>query len=445
MGNTMARPEAEKVASEVEARAAAELESGELRELRGGFLRPFVSGLSWTGAARGFSALLTAARYVMFARLLRPFDFGVFGAAMLVSTALGAFTDPRMGHALIQQEGQIDPYFDTLFTTYFFRNLAISLILIVFSHPLGSFFRMGNQYAVFWAIAPLPLLQGLQSPRIVFLYRRLDFHLVTVLNVSEVAASLIFGLAAVWYFRDWRGLVLSALAGATVKVILTYWLFPHLPRLRFNRVFAKTMMSFGLWLGAGTFSEYVAKQLDNLVVGHLLGPKLLGTYQLAFRAGEMPVAEFTTAASLVTFPMVARLRKNPRTRRRLFATVMAVVTLVGLGYSAFIIAFGSQIVMKLFGPQWMHAVVPLKVLCVYGVLQGWTVVGRSFLAGLGKPKRYVFAAATRAGALAIAIYPLTLWHGLTGAASAGVISLAVALPVIIVMLRKTDRELIPSG
>ena len=29
------------------------------------------------------------------------------------------------------------------------------------------------------------------------LYRRLDFHLVTLLNVSEVAASFIFGLIGV--------------------------------------------------------------------------------------------------------------------------------------------------------------------------------------------------------------------------------------------------------
>ena len=440
----MARSATEQAALDAEAKAAADRESGELRELKGTFARTFFAGLSWTGAARGGSSILTAVRYVMFARLLRPFDFGVFGAAMLVSTALGAFTDPRMGHALIQQEGQIDPYFDTLFTTYFFRNLLISAILIASAHQLASFFRLGNQYMVFWAIAPLPFLQGIQSPRIVFLYRRLDFHFVTILNVAEVSASLIFGLIAVWYLRDWRGLVISALAGALVKVILTYWFFPHLPRLRFNRVFAKTMLSFGLWLGAGTFSEYVAKQLDNLVVGHLLGPKLLGTYQMAFRAGEMPVAEFTTAASLVTFPMVARLRKDPRTRRRLFVTVVAVVTLVGLAYAAFVIAFGSQIVLRLFGPQWAHAVVPLKVLCIYGVLQGWIVVGRSFLAGLGKPKRYVIAAVTRAGILAIAIYPLTLWHGLTGAASAGVISLAVALPVLIVLLLQTDREVTPE-
>ena len=110
----------------------------------------------------------------------------------------------RMGQALIQQEDKIDPYLDTLFTTYLVRSLIIGLMLIVFARPLGNFFHLGDAYTVFWAIVPLPILQSLQSPRLVSLYRRLDFHFVTILNVSEVAASFVYGLLAVLYWRDWR-------------------------------------------------------------------------------------------------------------------------------------------------------------------------------------------------------------------------------------------------
>jgi O-antigen/teichoic acid export membrane protein len=198
------------------------------------------------------------------------------------------------------------------------------------------------------------------------------------------------------------------------------------------------MLSFGLWSGLGALCEFISKQLDNLTVGHLLGPGALGTYQMAFRAGEMPVQEFTLAASVVTFPMVARLRKDRHARTRLFWSVTAVVAAVGLTYSAIIFAFGPRIVMRLFGPAWIHAVNPLRVLCIYGLVQGFVVVGRSFLAGLGKPERYVVAAATRAVVLAILIYPLTAWHGPTGAAAAGVVSLLVALPIIGYMLQQTE-------
>jgi O-antigen/teichoic acid export membrane protein len=407
-------------------------------KLREALLKTFFTGLSWTAAARGFTAVGTAARYVVFVRLLKPFDFGVIASAMLICTALSAATDPRMGQALIQQEDQIDPYLDTLFTTYFLRSLMIGLALILFAHPLGNFFHLGDAYTVFWAIVPLPILQSLQSPRLISLYRRLDFHFVTILNVSEVAASFVFGLLAVLYWRDWRGLVFSLLVGAVVRDILTYWLFPHWPRLGFSTARAKTMLSFGLWFSFGVLCEFIAKQLDNLTVGHLLGPGALGNYQMAFRAGEMPVAEFTTSASVVTFPMVARLRNDRHARVRLYWSVIGVVAAVGLLYAAFIFAFGDKVVLRLFGPAWVHAVNPLKILCIYGILQGILVVGRSFLTGLGKPERYLIVAATRAVVLAIAIYPLTALHGPTGAATAGVISILIALPIMAYLLQQTD-------
>ena len=203
------------------------------------------------------------------------------------------------------------------------------------SRPLGNFFHLGEAYTVFWAIVPLPILRAIQSPRLISLYRRLDFHFVTILNVSEVAASFVFGLIAVLYWRDWRGLVFSLLVGAAVRDVLTYWLFPHWPRLRFSLARAKTMLPFGLWFSFGTLCDFIAKQLDNLVVGHLLGPGALGNYQMAFRAGEMPVAEFTTAASVVTFPDGGAIARGPpRANAAVLVADWRWSALVGIAYAA---------------------------------------------------------------------------------------------------------------
>jgi O-antigen/teichoic acid export membrane protein len=433
-----APPSVEASGPERDSAGASDRDAENAGKIREALLKTFFTGLSWTAAARALSSIGTAARYIVFVRLLKPFDFGVIASATLICSALMAATDPVMGQALVQQKDDIDPYLDTLLTTYFVRSLIIGLILVMFSRPLGAFFHLGDAYTVFWAMVPLPILRAIQSPRLISLYRRLDFHFITILNVSEVAASFIFGLMAVLYWRDWRGLVFSLLVGAAVRDILTYWLFPHWPRLSFSVARAKTMLSFGLWFSFGTLCDFVSKQLDNLVVGHLLGPAALGNYQMAFRAGEMPVAEFTTSAFVVTFPMVARLRDDTRARTRLLWSLLAVVAAVGVAYAAFILAFGAKTVLWLFGPAWIHAVAPLKVLCIYGLLQGFLVVGRSFLSGLGHPERYVIAAAARAGVLAIAIYPLTALHGPTGAAAAGVLSILVALPIMGYLLQQTE-------
>src|SRR5208282_60183 len=183
-----AAPSVEASVPEMDSAGASDRHAETPQKLREALLKTFLTGLSWTTAARGLSSIGTAARYIVFVRLLKPFDFGVIASATLICSGLLAATDPVMGQALIQQEDEIAPYLDTLLTTSFVRSLIIGVILIVFSRPLGAFFHLGDAYTVFWAMVPLPILRGIQSPRLISLYRRLDFHFITILNVPEVAA-----------------------------------------------------------------------------------------------------------------------------------------------------------------------------------------------------------------------------------------------------------------
>ena len=61
-----------------------------------------------------------------------------------------------------------------------------------------------------------------------------------------------------------------------------------------------------------------------------------------FSRGRNAVQEFALAASVVTFPMVARLRNWATRRTRLFWSVTAVVATVGLTFAGIIFAFGEN-------------------------------------------------------------------------------------------------------
>src|SRR5580704_13812347 len=71
-------------------------------------IRPLIlRSLGWTGAARGVAAVGVVVRYVIFARLLSPFDFGVVGAANLAYSVLSALTNPYFDSALVAQHDEI--------------------------------------------------------------------------------------------------------------------------------------------------------------------------------------------------------------------------------------------------------------------------------------------------------------------------------------------------
>ncbi len=109
-------------------------------ELRNVFLR----SLGWTGAARLAAALGGALRYIVFARLLSPFDFGVFGAASVVELLLREFTDPNLSRALVPRKEEINQYLDTVWSAAVAQGVLIAIVLIVAARPLARFFRIGH-------------------------------------------------------------------------------------------------------------------------------------------------------------------------------------------------------------------------------------------------------------------------------------------------------------
>lgn len=400
------------------------------------FGKVLARSLSWTAKARAIASIGNAVRYFVFARLLGPFDFGAVGAALSVSGMLMAVTSPGFEQALVQQDDEVAPYMDTVWLTTTTRGVLLTLLLILLAPAFARFFRQDEAYRVFWGIAPLPLIAGLQSPAIALLYRKLEFRTALVLNTVELLTSFAFGAVGILWWHDWRGLVAGTLAGQVARTALSHWYFPYRLRMRFDPKLARRMFAFGRWVSLSTMLGFAAWQLDNLVVAHLLGPRILGEYQLAFRVGELPGAELGTSIALVTFPLVARLKGRKVLLHRLFVFTNLVLLGAGAGYAIILFNWGDEMTQGVFGAQWAGAVVPMKILCLYGLFEGILALGTSFLDGFGVPSWTVRVTLIRAGTLAAAIYPLTLSHGSAGAALAAICSVIVPLPLMLRLYRR---------
>jgi O-antigen/teichoic acid export membrane protein len=404
----------------------------------GGLTATIARGLSWAAAARALTAVGNIARYAVFARLLTPYDFGVTTTALLTLDMLTALTSPSFEKSLIQQREEIEPFMDTVWSFSVVRGILLALLLVAFARPFAGFFRQPEAYVVFLAVAPLAVFRAVQSPAWIALFRRLEFHVVLMLNGAELLGSLIIGVPAILWWGDWRGLVAATIAGQMARTLLSYYYFPYRPRARFSFDRFKRMFKYGRWVTGTGIAEFASQQVDNFVVAHVLGPRSVGDYQMAFRIGEMPGTELAYSASLVTFPIAAKLVDRKRERNKLFFYTAAAVVALGIGYGVFMVATGDEIIRVLFGTKWLGAAPALRVLSFYGLFQGLQILGKSFLDGIGAPEASFNTTALRAVVLVATIYPLTMRYGTSGAAMAALFSVLVPVPVMFMLYRRAE-------
>ncbi len=396
--------------------------------------------LGWVGAARTITAVGGILRYIVFARLLRPFDFGVFGAASVAGSLLLALTDLNLASALVPQTHQVDEYLDTIWTTTLARGAFVSLALAAAAKPLAKFFQIGDFHTVFLMYALYPFACALSSPasgsRIL---RDLRFSASLVLNSVELAGGFIFGLGAILFWRDWRGLIVSAYAAQICRTVLTYYYYPYRPHMKFDYQRARKLFEFGGWVTVRRLADFTSRKLDSLAVGHFLGPQMLGEYQFAFRVGELPTFEVAYSIGLVLFPIVSRL---DRTRfNRLVLPANLLVAAAGILYAAVIYRWGAPILALTVGSKWSGALPPLYLLSVAGIFGGLLAVGSFCLDGLNQPASSFKISFLSALVLAVVVVPLTLMFGVKGTAAAVIASAAFPLPLMLKAMRSAREEM----
>ncbi|MGH7812731.1 MAG: oligosaccharide flippase family protein [Candidatus Binataceae bacterium] len=400
----------------------------------------FLRANGWALAARMFVAAGNFVRFIVFARMLRPFDFGVAVSAFVSLDVLSTFTESYMMGALIQQEETPDEYLDTIWVSEISRAILIAAIMIAAAKPLAAFFRLGDLYQVFWMAAVLGLVRELQSPGIVKMFRELEYHNMLILNVVEFAATLGFGVGAILLLKDWRGFVIGVIAGQACWAAASYVIYPYRPRFRFQLDQARRLFRFGKWLSAARSLQFLAQRLDSLAVGHLLGPGLLGAYKMALNVGEVPVAEFSGGIAQVMFPTVARLSKNQPERRRVVLIGTIAVVAAGAAYAVILTLWGGPLLIWFFGAAWIGAIGPLKFLCFYGMFHGLLTLAAQTFEGIGTPAVSLALSVVRLAALALIVYPLTVRFNVSGTACAALISVIAPIPLMLMFARRTAGE-----
>jgi O-antigen/teichoic acid export membrane protein len=160
-----------------------------------------LGGMLWTFSGTGVQAAAQLGTTMVLARLLRPADFGLMGAAAVVIALSQIVSQVGVGPAIIQRR-ELHPTHIRVATTL---SLALGLLLgavVYFGAPLiAGFYRMPDVEPVLRAVALLFPLDGLNTVARSILARELRFRLY----VAAELGSFLLGYAPVGILLAWSG------------------------------------------------------------------------------------------------------------------------------------------------------------------------------------------------------------------------------------------------
>jgi O-antigen/teichoic acid export membrane protein len=392
-----------------------------------------MSAGAWGASLRVFVRIALLIRTVILARLLVPDDFGLMAIATLAIVLVEQVTQSGFDQALVQRRDDIRQYLNTAWTVQVIRGAAMAAALAIAAPLIAGFFDTPEVTAIIRVLAVAVLIRAVANIAVVSFIKDLRFDLrfryEIAPSITDAAVSIV---AAIVLHSVWA-LVLGVLAGAVARVVASYVVHPYRPRLSWDGGQARLLFGFGKWVFVANLVNYATLNLDDIVVGRMLGTTWLGLYRMAYNFSQAVATELTGVVNQVAFPTYALLQEQADRLKTAFTGALHTVAFLAFPVGIGIALIAPDLTIGLLGDEWAPMIRAMQILAFAGLERALGAATGPLFHGLGRPDIAAKIAFIDLVIMVALLYPAVDRFGINGAAGLVVISYGVGTSALLIL------------
>jgi O-antigen/teichoic acid export membrane protein len=372
---------------------------------------------SWLVLGQGISFLVQAAYFVIIARLLGTVEYGIYAAAVALTSIVSQYSSLGSGLVFMQHvsqdHGRFSVYWgNILVSTFGLGGLLSGLIYFLGPHLVGSASPM---LLLMVAIGDCVCQQLLIASSQVFQAFDKMWITATLFTGINLLRLLVAGaLLAVMHHvvaTQWAAaaLLVSALAAVGALVVVTL----NFGKPAFSSKLFTSRVHDGLIYSVSGSTTTVYNDIDKVLLGHFGMNAANGIYSVAYKIiniSNVPMSSIYSAA----FPKFFRLGVDGMRKTVPFAQKLVRKTsILGIA-SAAAIFICSPLIPHIVGPNFVQSVSALKWLCLIPFFRSFSLSAGDAIAGAGNQRFRLYSQLVAAGlnfSLNVYLIPRYSWRG----------------------------------
>ena len=383
------------------------------------FRKQVATSAAWVGISTLIVKVLSFITIsLVLARVLEPGDFGLVGLAWLAINAFDFLRELGITGALVyRQEDEDDAGVaaDVAYISLIGASIVIYAIAFISAPTIEKFFSDANGLAAILRVLALTMLiNAVGQVPYTLMAKRLDFRNKAIPEIiAGIGNSIVAITMALNGFGAWS-LVGGYITDSILRNLLVWFFTSWRPRLRFRRHVWQEMLDYGKHLVSSRVLIFGITNIDDAMIGRVLGAESLGFYTLAYRLSNLPATHITKLISNVMFPAFSKIQREQERIRHIFFQTVHAVGLIAIPLSVATVVLGPNFVHNYYLGRWDNATIAMQWLTLYGFMRAIAANMGPILKAMGKPQWISALALGRLVVMAALLYPAILWKGIVG-------------------------------
>ena len=374
-----------------------------------------VLAMLWSGAEIFSKQGLQFIVSVVLARLLGPSEYGTIALLYIFIELAGVFADSGLSSALVHRQDLSREDESSVFWFHAFSGLLLSILLSLLAPYIAGFYDKPVLKPLLQVMALSFFITALGSIQHVLLTKKLDFKRpMQVAMISGVFSGALAIVMAYQGFGVWA-LAMQTLATSIITTFSLWWVSDWRPHLVFNWEVIRRLFSYGGYLMLSDLLMVTYNRIYTLYIGKVYSVKELGLYSRADNTKQIPLDLISRMYAQVAFPVFSKASKDRQKLRKGVRYALKSLMLITLPIMMGLMVTAQEVIVVLFGEQWLETAPLMKILCLAGVFWPLQILNINLQKALGH-SRLIFKAEILKKVLGIGFVIVALPYGITGIA-----------------------------
>jgi O-antigen/teichoic acid export membrane protein len=336
--------------------------------MEGGMAFSLRRSMAWMTFSQGCGAVLQFATTVVVARLLTPYETGVFAVATAIAGAIALLRTFGLSNYVIRAPAVDRDFLAGVFTVNIVVSALVAVLIALISLVGGKLLGEPGVRHVLLALAVVPLLACLEFVPSSCIERAGNFRVVALVNLVRNAIGSAVILAAAYAGHSYMSLAYGQIASALVAVAVMNVVGWRHASLRLGLKGWRDIARYGIDILTTFGVSTITQRMLDVVLGWMLGLHALGLYSRAAGLMAMIWENFQVIMLRVAFVELVSQRNAGHSFRGSYLRILSVST--ALLWPAFggLAVVSGPVLRTVYGPQWVEAAPVLSLLAIVGIV-----------------------------------------------------------------------------
>ncbi|MCC5894500.1 MAG: lipopolysaccharide biosynthesis protein [Alkalibacterium sp.] len=329
----------------------------------------FKTGLIYTAMGKYSIVIIQLLVQAVLTRILTPAEFGIVAAVNIFLVFFQLLADFGIGPAIIQNKQLTRKEVDSIFSFSLYIAFGLSILFLFLGFPMSLFYGNEVFIPISRILAIAVFFYGILVVPQSLLLKEKNFKLVNITTISGAVVSGIISIILALLGFSYYAMIVGNTAKAFTMFMVFYFNTETKISLKFSWAPLKKIYAFSRNQFLFNFINYFSRNLDNLLIGRYFSSTALAYYDRAYQVSLYPNQVLTSVVTSVIHPILSDYVDEKERIKNVYLRISNLLATLGMPLSIFLFFTAEEIILFLFGGQWVGSILTFQILALSVWLQ----------------------------------------------------------------------------